>query len=489
MLDLEPRVKKILSSQSELDIKDKPLVEMQDWCLRQGDIVVLNSGLILTTELYSRSVQNCKLLLKQKKLLLDKPLKIILAAKTLIDVLLADAQASQDALNKISTDVLQVSSVQQRLRALVKEALNLQASDIHIEVRQETAKIRFRKHGELFLYAEWQAMLGREMASVAFNKETDHAIGHFNPTVPQNASMPLEIDESRVRLRLASMPAHGGFDMVMRVLTTSEDQNLNLAELGYLPEQIAVITKAVNMPSGGVIISGPTGSGKTTTLASCMNLIEPYRKIYTIEDPIEKIIPQATQIPVNTEKEDRDFAMMGKAALRMDPDVMVLGEMRDEETARVMLRASMTGHLVFSTLHTNSATAIVGRLVDMGISRVWLSDPQLLVCLINQRLLPLLCPDCKVPSKEALGLYRRHNLTRCTSCHGLGIASRTVIAEIIWIDDEGRRFIQKGDMLGWEDYLKNQHWISYKERAITLARQGLADISDVEKLTGVTLAD
>jgi len=478
---------KILSSQSDLDIKDKPLVEMQDWCLRQGDIVCMNSGLILTIDPYSRSVQNCKILLNQKNLLSDKPLKVVKAAQTLIDVLLADAQASATAMALMMNENTQVSSQQQRLRALVKEALNVQASDIHIEVRHEVAKIRFRKHGELYLYAQWQAVLGREIASVAFNKETDHAISHFNPTVPQNASMPLEVDGLKIRLRLASIPAHGGFDMVLRVLTTGDDKKQSLAELGYMPDQIALIQKAVQMPSGAIIVSGPTGSGKTTTLASCMNLIEPHRKIYTIEDPVEKFIPQATQIPVNIEKEDRDFAMMGKAALRMDPDVMVLGEMRDEETARVMLRASMTGHLVFSTLHTNSATAIIGRLVDMGISRVWLSDPQLLVCLISQRLLPLLCEKCKVLLKN--GFYLRNVETKCHACLGSGIGSRTVIAEIIWVDDEGRKFIQTGDMLGWEHYLRNRHWKNYQARAIDLVKQGLADPYDVEKLTGVTLSN
>jgi type II secretory ATPase GspE/PulE/Tfp pilus assembly ATPase PilB-like protein len=170
----------------------------------------------------------------------------------------------------------------------------------------------------------------------------------------------------------------------------------------------------------------------------------------------------------------------------MDPDVMVLGEMRDEETARVMLRASMTGHLVFSTLHTNSATATIGRLVDMGISRVLLSDPQLLVCLISQRLLPLLCAECKLSLQDEI--FLRNTESACRACNGSGIGSRTVIAEVIWIDDEGRKFIQSGDMLGWGHYLREQQWQSYQERAISLVNQGLADLHDVEKLTGVTLS-
>jgi general secretion pathway protein E len=492
-------IKQMLTTQSQLDPKDRPLLEMQEWCQRHGDIIVLQSGLILTSDLHSRNVQNCKITLKQRGLPMGK---VVQATQELIDLLLADAQA---AVLMIASQVsAHVSLQQQRLRTLVKDALNLQVSDIHIEVRQELARIRFRKHGELYLHAEWQPVLGREIASVAFNKETDHAISHFNPTVPQNASMPLTIDGTPVRLRLASMPAHGGFDMVMRVLTTGDEKTHRLAELGYQADQIAMIERAVAMPHGAVIVSGPTGSGKTTTLASCMTMVDDYRKIYTIEDPVEKIILNATQIPVNIEKEDRDFASMGKAALRMDPDVIVLGEMRDEETAKVMLRAAISGHLVFSTLHTNTATAIVTRLADMGISPLLLSDPNLLVCLICQRLVPVLCEACAVPMAKSVshqGLYeiwhktfgnkadhirlRNPHQQKCSTCHGLGITNRTVVAELIWIDDAGRHFIQQRDTLGWEKHLRDNGWQSYHDRAIALVLSGVADPIDVERLTGI----
>ena len=128
-----------------------------------------------------------------------------------------------------------------------------------------------------------------------------------------------------------------------------------------------------------------------------MLMVNSDRKIYTIEDPVEKVVKTATQIPVNTEHDDRGFASMGRSALRMDPDVIVLGEMRDEDTAKVMTRAAITGHLVFSTLHTNTAPAIITRMVDMGISANLLSDPHLLACLICQRLLPKLCEHCSIP--------------------------------------------------------------------------------------------
>lgn len=486
---------KVLSSQADLDPKDKPMPEMLAWCERQGSIVVLKSGAILSSNPSSRVVQNCKIFMQNKGM---KPGKVIPATHELIQMILANAIGAEAKLDPEAGD--SVSAQQQRLRVLIKEAIQAHATDIHIEVREDVARIRFRKHGELYLHAEWLPQIGREVASVAFNKETDHSVIHFNPLIPQNASMPLYIDGIDVRLRLASLPAHGGFDLVMRVLTAGDAKPPSLAELGYTEQQIKLIERAARMPHGAVLVAGPTGSGKTTTLASCMASIIHERKVYTIEDPIEKIIENATQVPVNTEKEDRSFASMGRAALRMDPDVIVLGEMRDEDTARVLVRAAITGHLVFSTLHTNTAPGIITRLVDMGISSVLLGDNNLLVCLVCQRLVPFLCQHCAIPiaeaNKPAMDLIRWQEIFKdsfaalkargkhCSYCRSTGIAKRTVVAEVIWVDEIGRQFIQKGDTLNWEKHLKANGWQSYKDHAVRLVAQGLCDPEDVEKVVG-----
>lgn len=488
---------KVLSSQADLGPKTRALLAMHEWCQRHADVVVLQDGTILAQDPVSRSVQNCKIVMLNKGL---HPGRVMPATKELLSMLLANV--SEDGLEaEVGNSPNTISVQQQRLRMLVKDAVHAQASDIHIEVREEVTRIYFRRHGELYLHAEWLSRLGREIASVAFNKETDYATTHFNPNVPQNASMPLQIEGIEVRLRLASMPAHGGFDMVMRVLTAGQQQAPDLAELGYTPAQIALISRAIKMPHGAVIVAGPTGSGKTTTLASCMQMIEPSRKIFTIEDPVEKVIQHATQVPVNTEKDDRDFASMGKAALRMDPDVIVLGEMRDEETSKVMVRAAITGHLVFSTLHTNSATAIATRLADMGVSPVLLGDSNLLVCLICQRLIQRLCNACAVPvlslpayepylahwqpvfGDDLIGLRGRSHQP-CAECYSTGVAGRMVVAEIIWVDDQGRRFIQKGDTLGWEQYLRDNGWLNYREQTLQLVKEGICDPLDAERIIG-----
>ena len=262
---------KVFSSQSDLDPKDRAMPEMHTWCEKQGDVVVLKSGLILSSNPSSRSIQNCKILLRNKGM---APGKVVPATRSLIDMLLANAQMNRYDDNTPQEEVDQVSVQQQRLRMLINEAVKENVTDIHIEVRKQVARIRFRKHGELYLHAEWLPNLGREVASVAFNKETDHATTHFNPLVPQNASMPLQLEGQEIRLRLASMPAHGGFDMVMRILTTGDDHIQALDELGYNVDQIDIIKRALRMPSGSVLVAGPTGSGKTTTLAGCVQMIQ-----------------------------------------------------------------------------------------------------------------------------------------------------------------------------------------------------------------------
>jgi general secretion pathway protein E len=489
---------KVIVSQNDLDTKDRVMDEMLPWCKEQGTIVILRSATILSSDPTSRTVQNCKSLMLSKGI---HPGQVFAATKSFIGLLLASGE-EEDVIKKKKGETSTTFSDQQRhLRDLVYEAVLQNVSDIHIQVRQTYTKIRMRQHGELRLYAEWSEKLGREIASVAFNKETDHATSHFNPLIPQDASMPLKIHGKDIRLRLASVPAHGGFDMVMRILATGEERVKSLEDLGYTNSQVEIIKMALKLPFGAVIVAGPTGSGKTTTLASCMEMVEPVQKLYSIEDPVEKVVEEATQVPVNTEKEDRSFASMGRAALRMDPDVIILGEMRDEDTAHVMVRASITGHLVLTTLHTNRATAIITRLVDMGVSPVLLSDSSVLRCLMCQRLVPKVCPECSItlrsspkhqpfiPEWEAvLGKDTIDNARArgpgCAKCQRTGVSGRMVVAEVIWVDEEGRHYIQKCDTLNWEKYLKEKGWVDFHGRAIQLIQEGLVDPFDAEKVVG-----
>jgi type II secretory ATPase GspE/PulE/Tfp pilus assembly ATPase PilB-like protein len=489
---------KVLNSQNDLDTKDKVMDEMLNWCKEQGNIAILKSAAILTSEPTSRAVQNCKSYMLSRGI---NPGQIFPTSPSLIKLLLASGEEDENQKKQKGETTAAFSDQQRHLRDLVGEAAAQGVSDIHIQVRQTYTKIRMRKHGELHVYAEWSEKLGREIASVAFNKETDHATSHFNPSVPQDASMPLKISGKDIRLRLASVPAHGGFDMVMRILATGEGRKVTLEDLGYTVKQIDIIKMALRLPFGAIIVAGPTGSGKTTTLAACMEMVENTAKLYSIEDPVEKVIEEATQVPVNTEKEDRTFASMGKAALRMDPDVIILGEMRDEDTANVMVRASITGHLVLTTLHTNRATAIITRLVDMGISPVLLSDSSVLRCLLCQRLVAKVCPHCAIPLRDSIkhqpfikdweAVLGEKVISKakargngCNHCGRTSVGGRTVVAEVIWVDEPGRHFIQKGDTLNWEKYLLENGWLNFTGRAVELVEAGIIDPFDAEKVVG-----
>jgi type II secretory ATPase GspE/PulE/Tfp pilus assembly ATPase PilB-like protein len=487
---------KILQHQSDLATTDRAHPQMLAWCRAQGHCVVLENLTILTSQPTTRLIQNCKIVMHRLGL---EPGLVLPAVDNLIDTLLENAEES---LSDGRSGAFAISSQQHRLRRLVKEAIELDATDIHLELREEYADIKFRKHGELFFHARWLPKLAQEIASVAFNKETDHVSSHFNPLVPQNAAMPLVIDGRPIRLRLASLPAHGGYDVVMRLLPVADKSTPSLAELGYLPRQIQSLKAIINQPAGAVIVSGPTGSGKTTTLASCMGHVDRNRKIITIEDPVEKIIPHATQVPVNSEHEDRGFASMTRTILRMDPNVVVLGEMRDAQTASLMVRAALTGHLVFSTVHTNTALDIVPRLVDLGVSQTLLAGQSVLLALVCQRLAPLLCGQCAIPLKQSIAhaphflrwskwphakldhwRARGHD-SECSACHGLGINDRTVVAEIVTIDERSRDFIAAGEWKKWRDYLRSFGWLSFSDRLKELVMQGRVDPLDAERISG-----
>ncbi len=486
---------KILDNQSELNLKDKALPSMLSWCREQGSIVVLSNLDILCSNPLSRLVPNCKTIMVNQQL---KPGKVFAATPSLINILLDNATEQNDISNLVGNHD-PITPQQQRLTNLIKEALTLQATDIHIEMRSQVAKIRFRRHGELLPHAEWLPKLAEEICFVAFNHETDHINSPFNPLRPQHASMSMQLEQQTIRLRLTSLPAYGGYDVVMRLLTTRTDSVNPLDELGYDNKQVNLIKKAMHMPSGAILVAGPTGAGKTTTLASCMQLIGNDRKVYSIEDPIEKFVDSVTQIPVNGEYQERDFTNITLATLRMDPDVIAIGEVRDENTASVMCRAAVTGHLVLSTVHTNSAIDIIARLNDLGVSHSLLASPSLVICLICQRLVPLLCQSCAMPISNSEKHQRLLNRWKpyvqdmkllkvrgstCEHCHNQGISGRTVVAEVIWLDAKGREYIQKGEFLAWRHYLTNNGWKTYQQRLIEMAVKGLCDPLDIEKLIG-----
>jgi MSHA biogenesis protein MshE len=265
--------------------------------------------------------------------------------------------------------------------------------------------------------------------------------------LPQDGRFALKIKNQPVDVRISSMPTQYGESVVMRLLI-QDGANFSLEKLGMPPEMLERFRKLIHRPSGMVLVTGPTGSGKTTTLYAALNeLNSNANKIITVEDPVEYRLPGITQVQVN-EKIELDFSRVLRSALRQDPDVILVGEMRDQETAQIGLRAAMTGHLVLSTLHTNDATSTLVRMIDMGAPRFMVATSILAV--IAQRLVRIICDNCKesytpAPFERAWLALELNDQTDthqyvhgkgCSLCNGTGYQGRIGVYELLEMNNQ-----------------------------------------------------
>lgn len=401
------------------------------------------------------------------------------------------------------------SEIEKRIHHLIEQAINEQASDIHIEVRPSKTNIKLRDQGLLRTSEEMSFKDGNNLVQVLFNVSADTGRAVYNPREPQDGSMVVTMGDVRVRVRLASMPAHpeGSIDAVLRVFPSNRKVS-SLSGLGYSDTHTRLIRGALSRSHGLVLIAGPTGSGKTTTLAAMVSSLPTDEKTITIEDPPEYEINNVTQVTADTHNEAKNFTAMTRATMRMDPDNIMIGEVRDEDTAQMAMRAAITGHRVFSTIHAKSAISIVTRLVDFGIERSLLSDPDLLVALMYQRLVPTVCPHCAYRLQDNIkpfrsnysSLYERLRLAvfendsvlqnvrfkgvGCARCRNTGISGRTVVAEVIYLDQTGRSIIEEGQMSEWEAHLLSHGWAPLRDHMVEKVLAGIVSPIDAERVIG-----
>ena len=504
---------------------DRVYLPLLGWCTEAGEICVMSSGRVLYAKAEPRALANLRALIRSRhEREFPGGIRLVAARQGLISKLLEDARAESTLqATQGPSHEEELSQARQRLRGIVASAIQLEVSDVHFEVRARDARVRFRRFGMLEDYERWPPSAARAIAAAAFNFDTDQADGHFQPTRPQDASMSLDVHvggrQRNVRIRVGTGPVSQAgaqssldelpFDMVFRILQLADAQQPTipptLAELGYTPEQRYFISRAMSRPHGMILVCGPTGSGKSTTLAACIGMVEKHLKVIAAEDPVERILPNATQMPVEESRPDTTFSGLVKATMRMDPDVLMVGEIRDEQTADSSVRASITGHLVLSTLHVSGTSKVPPRLENLGVRRDLLANPDVLELLVYQKLVPLLCQHCKTTLKnfrapdperlrELVGIVgdasevfmcRRGG---CEKCDGRGISGRSVIAEVLPIDDRGREFIQRGDMLGWERDLLARGWRTIAEHALQLVRQGRVDLFHAQEAAGFRTA-
>lgn len=347
------------------------------------------------------------------------------------------------------------------LNALLTQAIKQQASDIHIETYEHRVVVRNRVDGVLQEILEIQ----RGIAPLVISRVKVMAkLDIAEKRVPQDGRISLKIGGHAIDVRVSTLPSNHGERIVLRLLD-KESAQLDLALLGMKPNTLATIQKMITEPHGILLVTGPTGSGKTTSLyAMLTELNQVSRNILTIEDPIEYDLPGIGQTQVNP-KVDMTFARGLRAILRQDPDVVMIGEIRDLETAEIAIQSSLTGHLVLSTLHTNSALGALTRLHDMGVESFLLSSS--MVGLIAQRLVRKLCPDCKKShtlrddERELMQLESGIDTSLifepvgCDACNQLGYRGRTGIYELIPIDETLRGFIHRNESIQtMEAYLR-----------------------------------
>ena len=391
----------------------------------------------------------------------------------------------------VTEDLLEQSDdapVIRLINALLTEAIKEGASDVHIETFESSLIVRIRVDGVLREILSLQRTLAALLVSrIKVMARLDIA----EKRIPQDGRISLKVAGKEVDVRVSTLPSSNGERVVLRLLDKAAGR-LELSHLGMLDANMNAVEALLKKPYGIILVTGPTGSGKTTSLyASLTSLNDKTRNILTVEDPIEYNLEGVGQTQVNT-KVDMTFARGLRAILRQDPDVVMVGEIRDTETAEIAVQASLTGHLVLSTLHTNTAIGALTRLQDMGVEPFLLSSS--LLGVVAQRLVRVLCPECKesyLPDEaecDQLGIspadqHKIYHAKGCKECNFNGYKGRTGIYEVVVVDEQVRRLIHanKGEQ-EVADYVR-QHSPGIRDDGSRKVLQGQTTLEEVLRVT------
>jgi type IV pilus assembly protein PilB len=379
------------------------------------------------------------------------------------------------------------------LQKILLDAIHSGASDIHLEPYEKVYRIRYRLDGELYEVASPPLAIKEKIASrIKVISKMDIS----EKRVPQDGRMKLVLSKTRaIDFRVSSLPTLFGEKLVLRILDPSS-ATLGIDALGYEPDQREQLLQAVQRPYGMILVTGPTGSGKTVSLYTCLNILnEPGINISTAEDPAEINLPGINQVNVN-DKAGLTFAAALKAFLRQDPDVIMVGEIRDLETGEIAIKAAQTGHLVLSTLHTNDAPTTLTRLMNMGIAPFNVATSVILIT--AQRLARRLCLNCKRPAdipKQALlragfreseldGSWTPYMHVGCDACKNTGYKGRVGIYQVMPISEEINRIImQNGNAIDVATQAKREGIRDLRQSGLLKVRQGMTSLEEVEAVT------
>ncbi len=402
---------------------------------------------------------------------------------------------SGDRLTRDST----VSPVVRLVETIIFTALERRASDIHIEARDTEVAVKYRIDGVLQhamqpIAKEWHSTV---LSRIKVLSDLDIA----ERRIPQDGRFRVKYKGRYIDLRVSIMPASHGEDAVLRVLdkeTLSEKfQSLSLDVVGFSPEETRRFRRYIREPYGMVLVTGPTGSGKTTTLYAAINEIKTDEdKIVTIEDPVEYQLRGITQIPVN-EKKGLTFARGLRSILRHDPDKIMVGEIRDQETAQIAIQSALTGHLVFTTVHANNVTDVIGRFINMGVEPY--NFVSALNCIMAQRLVRLICENCKRPKKFTAQELREGGIdpsralefgfaegAGCLECSGTGYHGRTAICELLDLTDHIREMIvDRRPTSEIKRAAIQEGMITLRDSGLAKVKMGATTLREINKVTFV----
>jgi MSHA biogenesis protein MshE len=374
------------------------------------------------------------------------------------------------------------------LQTMFDDASQIHASDIHIEPQEGRVMIRFRIDGSLHLQTEADSKIA---PALVLRLKLMSGLDISEKRLPQDGRFHVRVREQGVDVRIATCPTQNGESVVMRLLR-QDGGMVGLEKLGMPPDMLKRFREIIKRSNGMILVTGPTGSGKTTTLYSALaeiNTID--QKIITVEDPVEYRLPGINQVQVN-EKIDLTFARVLRSALRQDPDVILVGEMRDAETAQIGLRAAMTGHLVFSTLHTRDAAGTLFRFVDMGVPRFMVASS--VQAVIAQRLLRRVCESCSephIPTPQEIIWMEMEGLSReqwsslkhgrgCSHCNGTGYRGRTGVYEML---EMNREMVEAAAHEGATQFMKvaheQMHGKTMLDHALEEMKQGHTTVLEV----------
>ncbi len=456
--------------------------------------------------------------LDEMELLLGQPLEVRVGARSAIEEILQKSESAQRVLDEATEDfrlqlvqedaegdeVLSLDRITADSSPIIKlvdstifNAIQRRASDIHIETRETEVIIKYRIDG--VLYQAMEPIDKRHHQTVISRIKVMSELDIAEKRIPQDGRFKLRFEGRNIDFRVSIMPSVHGEDAVIRILDkesmNKEFKNLRLDILGFDDNTLDKFRKFIREPYGMVLVTGPTGSGKTTTLYACLSEIQSSEdKIVTIEDPVEYQLRGITQIPVN-EKKGLTFARGLRSILRHDPDKIMVGEIRDQETAQIAVQSALTGHLVFTTVHANNVVDVLGRFLNMNVDLY--NFVSALNCVLAQRLVRRICANCRTPVRVPVELlvesgldpnrYSGHDFYEgrgCVECSGSGFLGRTAISELLDLSDRIRELIlDRRPASEIKRAAAEEGMIFLRESALKKVLEGVTTLREINKVT------